>query len=641
MVHLLEVLEPEEFVGSRWHRWTRGRSSLARHPGAAVPLDSLIGILPMFHRALGGAPATRFAPVADTTSRHRLSRGLSLMMGEEKVAVARCEDGVVLLPPAIDAFADAALNRRLYFWLAGFFVHMPPPARSFDDPLLRDLDFLRRARIATDALLADMPGFGPIWADLSRALRLARPQRKLPDQERAVEAAIERMLGGGGDGGRYWHVIAEEDESPRGLLASRGYCAFLPVLAFGEVSGAALPGGVLAQGDEDASSGRSAAADGKARQARRKQADQTERKDYIALNRFEKLLSLVECLDINRAVEDDDEDGARQALDDAEELSLTAHSRKAATRLKVELTLDAMADLGAGARDADFPEWDYRSKQLTPNRVKIIARPSVVECDPPADETRRANLTQIRRRFETFRPKAEIMRGRVDGHELDMDAVVRRHAEMRSGGRSDERIYVETRRRQRDMSVAILADASLSTDAWLDGRRVLDVEQEALVMLSEALTACGDEHAIFSFTSRRRERVEIGALKEFDEPFGPQIERRIFGLKPGWYTRMGAAVRYGAQRLAKRPHAHRLLIVLTDGKPNDIDHYEGRFGIEDTRHAVMEARRAGVTVFGVTVDVKAQDYFPALFGQGGYAIVQHPSQLPAACLSIYRNLALR
>jgi nitric oxide reductase NorD protein len=222
-----------------------------------------------------------------------------------------------------------------------------------------------------------------------------------------------------------------------------------------------------------------------------------------------------------------------------------------------------------------------------------------------------------------------------------MDAVVRNEVDLRSSGAADARIYMETRRRNRDMSVAILADASLSTESWLDGCRVLDVEQEALAVLSQALTACGDEHAIYSFTSRRRERVEIGMLKSFDENFGPHVERRIFGLKPGWYTRMGAAIRYAAREIVERQHAHRLVIVLTDGKPNDIDHYEGRFGIEDTRHAVQEARRAGITVFGITVDAKGQDYFPTLFGQGGYAIVQQAGQLPSACLSIYRKLTLR
>ena len=217
---------------------------------------------------------------------------------------------------------------------------------------------------------------------------------------------------------------------------------------------------------------------------------------------------------------------------------------------------------------------------------------------------------------------------------------MRAQAELARGVGS-ERIYVETRKRLRDMSVAVLADASLSTEAWIGERRVLDVEQEALLTLSHALTACGDEHALYGFSSRTRRDVRVETLKGFEEPLSARVERRIFGLKPSAYTRLGAAIRFTAKALSERPHAHRLLIVLTDGKPNDVDIYEGRYGIEDSRHAVAEARRAGAHVFGVTVDSKAQDYFPAIFGNGAYAIVQDPARLPDACVAIYREIALR
>src|SRR3954470_5825181 len=126
MVDLLHFLEPEELVGSRWHKLTRGRTSLARHPSAAVSFEEVAGALPIFHRAFGGDPAMRFAPVTETTSQHRLGRGLRMMLGEEKIASARREESVILLPASIDACADRELNRQLYFWLAAFFVFMTP-----------------------------------------------------------------------------------------------------------------------------------------------------------------------------------------------------------------------------------------------------------------------------------------------------------------------------------------------------------------------------------------------------------------------------------------------------------------------------------------------------------------------------------
>jgi len=120
---------------------------------------------------------------------------------------------------------------------------------------------------------------------------------------------------------------------------------------------------------------------------------------------------------------------------------------------------------------------------------------------------------------------------------------------------------------------------------------------------------------------------------------GSAVERRIGALKPGCYTRIGAAVRHASAQLVDQPQRKKLLLVLTDGRPNDVDHYEGRFAVEDTRKAVREARRLGIAVFGVTVDASAQSYFPALFGRGGYAIVGNIRRLPAALPAIYRQLA--
>lgn len=101
---------------------------------------------------------------------------------------------------------------------------------------------------------------------------------------------------------------------------------------------------------------------------------------------------------------------------------------------------------------------------------------------------------------------------------------------------------------------------------------------------------------------------------------------------------MGAAIRHVVTHLAERPNRHRLLLLLTDGKPNDLDHYEGRYGLEDTRRAIREARRAGLAVFGITVDRKARDYFPYLFGRGAYAIVGRLSRLPHALPALYRQI---
>ena len=153
---------------------------------------------------------------------------------------------------------------------------------------------------------------------------------------------------------------------------------------------------------------------------------------------------------------------------------------------------------------------------------------------------------------------------------------------------------------------------------------------------SDAPTA--DEVAINAFSSLRRDRVFMHECKAFDEKMGPRVEARIAGLKPGHFTRLGPAIRHASKVLAEREFQRRLLIVITDGKPNDLDHYEGRHGIEDTHMAVREARRSGQTVFGVTIDTKSQAAFARIFGRHGFAVISHPDKLTASLPQLYRHL---
>ncbi|MGP0104967.1 nitric oxide reductase activation protein NorD, partial [Rhodoblastus sp.] len=161
---------------------------------------------------------------------------------------------------------------------------------------------------------------------------------------------------------------------------------------------------------------------------------------------------------------------------------------------------------------------------------------------------------------------------------------------------------------------------------------------EALIALAHGLQTCGDDVGLYAFSSLRKERVFVDVCKSFEEPFGRQVDSRIAALKPGFYTRLGAALRHVSFRLGERPNARNLLLVITDGKPNDLDHYEGRFGIEDTRRAAMEARRRGQAVFCVAIDAQARFYLPHLFGPAGFAIVSKPEKLIAALPAIYRNI---
>ncbi|RAI57090.1 nitric oxide reductase activation protein NorD [Roseicella frigidaeris] len=635
--------EPEESVGQHWHRLVGGAHSWPRHPAAALRLDEVRTRLGILFRALGGAGGVQLAAGDATLSRHRLGLRARLGLGDtERLDIARFDGATLHLPPVIDLLPDRAANGALYEWLAAWFAVAPVPSPAGPDPLRRDAERLRAARAQTARLLAAFPGLRPLHSDLAAALLTARPARRLSGKEAAMEAAVRAALGDPAPLPPAAAALLDPDVPLDGFHAGRGYRPFLPVPLWGEVEAPAPSAARDAAGQEEGS-GAAAEAGGRRRRARRREADQTRRRDPLLLNRFETILGLAEMVNLARAVEDDDEAGARQAAEDLDEIGIGEHQRHAATRLRMELDLSptraAEGALAAAPESFTYPEWDHRSGRHRPAHCRVLAEPAPEDATPGEDwrpdEAARRRIRRVRRQFEALRPRRQVLHGQPDGEELDLSALVRSLADRRAGAPGSDRVHSAARSLRRDLSVLVLVDVSLSTEAWVSDRRVLDVEREALLALVGGLDACGDEHAVLTFTSRRRDAVWLCMVKDFDERLAAAVVRRIRALRPGHYTRMGAAVRHAAYLLAQRPCSHRLLLLLTDGKPNDVDHYEGRYAIEDTRMAIREARRAGCKVFGITVDREARDYVPYLFGPGGYAIVPDISRLPVALPAIY------
>jgi nitric oxide reductase NorD protein len=289
-----------------------------------------------------------------------------------------------------------------------------------------------------------------------------------------------------------------------------------------------------------------------------------------------------------------------------------------------------------------YPEWDYRTAAYRhPGAV-------VREPEPPLGDgvwaqaalRRHAPLIRrVRTRFERLRPRLMRVGRQPDGPELDIDAFVTTWADIRAGASVDGRWYAARRPARRALSVALLVDVSASTDGWVAAnRRVVDVEREALLVVCEALDALGDRYGIFAFSGEGPEDVCVVRVKSFQEPSSALVRRRIAALEADGYTRMGTAIRHLTVSLCREQSDRRLLLVLSDGKPNDVDLYEGRYGVEDTRQAVAEARRQGLAVFCLTVDREAPRYARRVFGRAGFAVLRRPEQLPAFLIEALRLL---
>ncbi|MCE8510443.1 nitric oxide reductase D protein [Ruegeria pomeroyi] len=631
-----EPWEPEETIGKLWHSLASRLDAPLVHEGAAVDLSEVAGRLAVLFRGLGGSAGVELRPVSPEISRHRLSWRRRL--GTEAEALPRASfDGEVLrLPDRLAVFPMRAANGALYVWLAAAAAHAGTRVDE-DDPLRADLGALSAAQAMVAATLSDAPGLRPLYAELCKGLLQQRDLPDLPPAEAAVEELIRQMLGNPQPLSARAAQFQAMDET---LTAPRGYQPFRPVPLWPELRAVAFSEHHEVESRD--TEGPPEESNDKTHRARRRKSDQAARHDSFILHKFEAILSWAEFLNLNRRVDDDDPDNAKKAADDQDEIGLGQVSKAPPTRLKLHLDL-APEDVDRERLSGRilYPEWDVRSGQYLPDHVNVLTSDADIRADAAEfarDPATARRIRAVKRQFEALRPGRVMTRGHLDGDQLDVEAAVRGHLDRLANGEGSERIWMQSRPVARDLAVSILLDVSRSTESAVSGRAVIDIEREALAALAWGLDACGDDFAIHAFSSLKRARVYVQRCKGFGEAMSTQVEARIASLRPGFYTRLGAAIRHASADLAGQGRKRRLLLVITDGKPNDLDHYEGRHGIEDTAMAVREARRAGQSVFGVTIDKSGKSWFPRMFGQGGFAVIPDPNRLTLALPQIYRHL---
>ncbi|MDA7964483.1 VWA domain-containing protein [Ruegeria sp.] len=631
-----EPWEPEETIGKLWHTLASRLDAPLVHEGAAVDLSQVAGRLAVLFRGLGGSPGVELRPVSPEISHHRLSWRRRLGTEAELMPRASFDGEVLRLPDRLSVYPSREANGALYVWLAAAAAHAGTRIDE-DDPLRADLRALSAAQTMVAATLDNAPGLRPLYTELCKGLLQQRDVPDLPPDEAAVEELVCHMLGHPAALSARAEQLQSLDEA---LAAPRGYQPFRPVPLWPEMRAVGFSEHHEVENPD--TDGPLEESSEKTHRARRRKSDQAERNDSFILHKFEAILSWAEFLNLNRRVDDDDPDNAKKAADDQEEIGLGQISKAPPTRLKLHLDL-APEDVDRERLSGRvlYPEWDVRTGQYLPDHVNVLTSDADIRADAAEfgkDPATARRIRAIKRQFEALRPGRVMTRGHLDGDQLDIEAAVRAETDRHASGEGNERIWLQSRPEARDLAVSILLDVSRSTESAVTGRAVIDIEREALAALAWGLNACGDDFAIHAFSSLKRQRVYVQRCKRFDEPMGTAVEQRIASLRPGHYTRLGAAIRHCSADLAGQSRKRRLLLVITDGKPNDLDHYEGRHGIEDSAMAVREARRAGQSVFGVTIDKTGKSWFPRMFGQGGFAVIPDPHRLTMALPQIYRQL---
>lgn len=607
----------EEFVGTLWHRIVT-RAALASYPAAAVTLTEVDKTIGLLFRAFGGDGGLRIEAAAPME--HGARRGwLQRLAGtHRRVELAVQDEQALCLPAKIDLFPDRALNRDLYIWLAAL--------AAAEDGVRGEPWLAHNQRLAC-TVLQRLPGMAERYRRLTAAHLAQRPDPgQLPEDEAAQERAVRGALQVPGSVREL--PIAQRPPTPVPLWLN-------PYSLAGRAANARTADAEPA--------GQSTAQPG--RDTRRRRAERTEaptREGGLLAMRLENIFSWAEYVRVDRGTEEnDDEESASRAAEDLDVLSVTQDAKPAASRLRFDLDLPGAAyddiPLGEGVL---LPEWDYKKKVLHRDYCRLLpmVAAAAAPCGLPAHL--RSTARRLRSQFEALAPARTWFRGQQEGTEVDLDAYLH-YSAGRAVGHADSQpaLYRDFRGGVRDLACLLLADLSLSTDAWVSNEaRIIDVIRDSLFLFAEALSATGDRFAMYGFSSRRRDHVRFHTLKTFEEPYGEVARGRLMQIKPGYYTRMGAAIRHAGSLLARQPATHRLLLLLTDGKPNDLDQYEGRYGVEDTRLAIIEARRQGLQPFCVTIDEEAGHYLPHLFGAGGYVVIRRPHELPEELPLLYARL---
>ncbi|MCQ0091884.1 VWA domain-containing protein [Roseovarius sp. M141] len=626
-LHPLDLMDPEEAVGNLWHDYAVGIGAAPSYPDQAASLDAIRPSLTMMFRALGGPPGVEMCEAAAIVAHHRRPHVRKLATERDKIHLAAFDGERLRLPPVIDVFASHALNRAAYFWLVAMAALASDAALAAGDldGAARDLAMIGANVAAGQRVLATCPGLRERHGEMVAHILATRPRTHLPDAEKAVEQALRAGLAGGD---------LPDLDAPEG---ARGHMTFAPVPIWLDFTAAGQ--GAAADDHADAPGEVPDAAQmTKRKLGVRRDREQANRKDSFILHRFEAILSWVESMNLNRSIHDDDDENAQKAADDQDEITLSKNDRRAATRLRLHLDLSpADADHERLSAPVTYPEWNHRSRSYMPDHCRVLEAEAVP--DPANAFVPNAKRTEeVRRQFEVLRPRRILQPRQIDGSELDLDAAIAAQIDLRATGRCDDRVFQSSRQTARDLTVAFLIDTSRSTESVVGDTSVIDVARDALAALAGGIDAAGDRLGIWGFSSLRRDRVFLTRCKRFDQKMSREVTDNICALKPGHYTRLGAAIRHVSAQLAEETAARKLLIVLTDGKPNDLDHYEGTHGIEDSHMAVAEARRAGHAVHGIVIDADGQDWFARIFGRGGFHLLPRPERLTRVLPDIYRTL---
>ena len=300
-----------------------------------------------------------------------------------------------------------------------------------------------------------------------------------------------------------------------------------------------------------------------------------------------------------------------------------------------------------------YDEWDYQVQLARPEWSTVIERRQRRGDPAQMDrilEKHKPIASRIKHLIDALQPQGIVRRrGYEEGDELDIDAAVRAMIDVRRGIMPDPRVNIRITRHLRDLSIILLMDLSESTndrigelneddEGYGEQPRILDLTREASGLLSWAVDSIGDNYAVHGFASDGRHDVQYYRFKDFDQPYDEEAKSRLAGMSGGLSTRMGAALRHAGSHLARQNSSKRLILLLTDGEPADIDERDPQYLRQDSKHAVDELTAQGIYTYCLTLDPNADNYVARIFGANNYSVVDNIERLPERLPRVFSAL---
>ena len=605
----------EEWVGSLWHKYITGKAS-NDFIDAQVEFSHIAKSLGMVYRALGGETVKRVEAANAQDYLVRRSFLQKIAGTNQQVSLAWQDDESLRLPETLAIFPSTELNYDLYIWLtviaaqhSGQFQHW-----AIDNQQLV-VDVLTR-----------FPTLKPRYQRLAQAFVKTRMNTDhLPEQEQVMERAIIQAI---------LHPGSITEFPVVNYAPQAVYLWLYP--------SATLPSNVLADFNNEELPRPESNNIKKGKKSRKaaERVDSGNENEGMMIFRLETMFSFTEFSKLDRGSDDSDDDDCQSVADDLDKITLAKQTSQKSAHIKIDLDLpSASEDDLPLAEGIKFPEWHYKKQRLEPERCLVVPMLPKESTPKPLPIKLQKTARMLQTQFEQLRTTRYWLKSQPQGEELDIPAWLDFHIESQRSPTEERGLYKSLRGNNRDIATLLLADISMSTDAYInDNNRVIDVIQDAMMLFGEALNTLGDPFAMYGFSSVKRSNVRFNVIKNFNEVYTDDIRGRIQSMRPGFYTRMGAAIRQATKILNEQRSTQKLLLIVTDGKPNDIDHYEGRFGIEDTKQAIKEAKKLGLKPFCITIDQEAQSYLPYLFGSDGFTVIYCPEQLPTRLPLLYHQL---